>query len=140
MWYNVYNKDSKNFALPVNLRMKLSCDIKAATSITHNLMQHDWTKLMKIDRHSTKGKIDDNVSHLFQPLNSLHTSLPTELVRPNFKLLLSMLVMIDIYSPTWEGVKIALSWTSRSVLSNISHEGIMADISGGFWACRNGKY
>jgi len=35
--------------------MRLYCDNKAAISIAHNLVQHDRTKHVEIDRHFTTG-------------------------------------------------------------------------------------
>ena len=41
--------------------MKLYCDNKSAISIAHNLMQHDWTKHIKVDRHFINGKLDSGL-------------------------------------------------------------------------------
>ena len=37
--------------------MKLYCENKTAISIAHNLVQHDRTKHVKIDRHFIKEKL-----------------------------------------------------------------------------------
>jgi ATP sulfurylase len=37
--------------------MRLYCDNKAAISIAHNLVQHDRTKHVEIDRHFIKEKL-----------------------------------------------------------------------------------
>ena len=42
--------------------MKLYCDNKAATSITHNPVYHDRTKYVGIDRHFIKEKIKDGMA------------------------------------------------------------------------------
>ena len=38
--------------------MKLFCDNKVAINISHNLVQYDTTKHVKIDRHFIKEKIE----------------------------------------------------------------------------------
>ena len=40
--------------MPVNMPMKFYCDNKAAISIAQNLVQHDCTKHVEIDRHFIK--------------------------------------------------------------------------------------
>ena len=39
--------------------MKLFCYNKAAISIANNLVQHDITKHVEIDRHFIKGRLDN---------------------------------------------------------------------------------
>jgi len=41
--------------------MRLYCDNKAAISIAHNLVQHDRTKNVEIDRHFIKEKLREGV-------------------------------------------------------------------------------
>ena len=41
--------------------MRLYCDNKAVISITHNLVQHDKTKHVEIDRYFIKEKIDSGL-------------------------------------------------------------------------------
>lgn len=41
--------------------MKLFCDSKAAINICHNPIHHDCTKHVKIDRHSIKEKIENDI-------------------------------------------------------------------------------
>ena len=45
----------------VNMTMKLYCDNKVSISIAQNLVQHDCTKHVEIDRHFIKEKIDSGV-------------------------------------------------------------------------------
>ena len=42
----------------------LSCDNKSAISIAHNLVQHDRTKHIEIDRHFIKEKLDAGLIHI----------------------------------------------------------------------------
>jgi hypothetical protein len=42
----------------------LYCDNKAAINIANNLIQHDRTKHVEIDRHFIKEKIDDEMMYL----------------------------------------------------------------------------
>ena len=41
--------------------MKLYCDNKSAISIAHNLVQHDRTKHIEIDRHFIKEKLENGL-------------------------------------------------------------------------------
>ena len=41
--------------------MKLYCDNKSAINIAHNLIQHDRTKHIEVDRHFIKEKLEEGV-------------------------------------------------------------------------------
>jgi adenylosuccinate lyase len=41
--------------------MKLYCDSKAACDIAHNLVQHDRTKHVEVDRHFIKEKLEEKI-------------------------------------------------------------------------------
>ena len=41
--------------------MKLYCDNKSAIDITHNLVQHDRTKHVEVDKHFIKEKLDSGL-------------------------------------------------------------------------------
>ena len=43
----------------LGLELQIHCDNKAAIAITHNLVHHDQTKHVEVDRHFIKEKIDD---------------------------------------------------------------------------------
>jgi len=45
---------------PPQLPSQLKCDNKAAIRISENLVQHDRTKYVEVDRHFIKEKIEDN--------------------------------------------------------------------------------
>ena len=47
-----------------NCPMKLFCDNKAAISIAKNLVHHDRTKYVEIDRHFIKEKLDNGTTTL----------------------------------------------------------------------------
>lgn len=57
--------------------MRLYCDNKSAGSIAHNMIQHDWTKYIEIERCFVKEKLESRlvcipyVSTLGQPVNVL---------------------------------------------------------------------
>ena len=81
--------------------MKLYCDNKAAISIAHNLVQHDRTKHVEIDRHFIKEKIEVgliNLSHVSSS-NQVADILTKGLVGHQFKEFISKLGMKDIYHP-----------------------------------------
>ena len=79
--------------------MKLCCDNKAAISIAHNLVLHDCTKHVEVDKHSIKEKIDNRVVCM--------TYIPTEeqmadvftkgLYKRHFDFLIGKLAMEDIF-------------------------------------------
>ena len=81
--------------------MKLFCDKKLAISIAHNLVQHDRTKHIEIDRHFIKEKLESRLITIayvpsgHQLVDVLTKGLPTE----RFQELTSKLGMIDIHSP-----------------------------------------
>ena len=43
------------------LPMKLYCDNKVAISIAHNLVLHDQTKYVEVDKHFIKEKIEGGI-------------------------------------------------------------------------------
>ena len=49
---------SKRLKVQWSKHMKLNCDNKSAISIAHNLVQHDQTKHVEIDRHFIKEKLE----------------------------------------------------------------------------------
>lgn len=42
-------------------KMKMYCDKKLTINVAHNLVQHDCTKCVEIDRHFIKGKLDNGL-------------------------------------------------------------------------------
>lgn len=80
--------------------MKLWCDSKSAINIANNLVQHDRTKHMEIDRFFIKEKIDDGSMQLSH-VNSgdqIADYLTKGLKECNISC--SKMGMIDIYHPS----------------------------------------
>lgn len=82
--------------------MKLYCDNKSTINITHNPVQHDHTKHVKVDRHFIKEKLkSDLICTLFVPTRSQLTDLLTKgLLGTSFQRLTSKLGMDNVHSPT----------------------------------------
>ena len=82
--------------------MRLYCDNKSAISMTHNLMQYDWMKHIKINIYFLKEKLDNGliciscVSIDLQIANILTKGLSNT----TFQASVSMLRMENIYSST----------------------------------------
>nr|KYP76657.1 Copia protein [Cajanus cajan] len=87
--------------IPINYTMRILCDNKVAISIAKNLVHHDRTKHVEIDRHFIKEKIDhdiisvDHVPSCRQTADILTKALP----RNTYENIRSNLGMIDIYHP-----------------------------------------
>ena len=81
--------------------MKLYCDNKSAINIAHNLVQHDLTKHIKIDRYFIKEKLDSGlictpyVSTGHQLAYGLTKGLCSNMFHKN----ISKRGMEDLYSP-----------------------------------------
>lgn len=85
-------------AWPIEVPMRLYCDNKAAISIAHNLVQHDRTKHVEIDRHFIKEKLEGGIICMpFIPSAQQIADILTKgLFRQNFELLTSKLGMMNI--------------------------------------------
>ncbi|KAL5779663.1 hypothetical protein ACOSQ2_010400 [Xanthoceras sorbifolium] len=77
------------------------CDNQAAIRIAKNLVHHDRTKHVEIDRHFIKEKLDDkSVNLLYTPTHLQIADILTKaLPQPIFEELSSKLGMINIYHP-----------------------------------------
>ncbi|TYK07784.1 Cysteine-rich RLK (receptor-like protein kinase) 8 [Cucumis melo var. makuwa] len=73
-----------------------------AISIANNLVQHDRTKYVEIDRHFIKERLDnESICIPYIPSSQQVTDVLTKgLLRPHFDLGVSKLGLIDIYVPT----------------------------------------
>ena len=82
--------------------MKLHCDNKAAIEIAHNLVQHDRTKHMDINRHFIKEKLDAGiVNFLFVGSQDQLADVLTKVVSNSvFSNSLDKLGMRVIFAPT----------------------------------------
>ncbi|XP_071920664.1 uncharacterized protein [Coffea arabica] len=83
------------------LPMKLYCDNKAAIYIAHNPVLHDRTKHVEVDKHFIKEKIEGGVVCMtYVPTRDQVADLLTKsLPKKQFDLLVSKLVMKDIFKP-----------------------------------------
>ena len=82
--------------------IQLDCDNKAACDISHNLVQHDQTKQVEVDRFFIKEKLDEEIVELPKirsedQLADIVTKAVSSQVFSNF---LGKLGMCDIYAPT----------------------------------------
>jgi len=99
LWMKIILDDLK---LKYEASMGLVCDNKSTISISHNLVQHDRTKHVKIDRHFIKEKLDNGliateyIPSRLQLAYMFIKGLPTK----QFKDLTCKLGMIDIHSLT----------------------------------------
>lgn len=82
--------------------MKMYCDNKATISISHNLVHHDRTKHVEVDRHSMKEKIeDDTICMVYAPTSEHVTDLLTKaLAKKPFEKQVNKLGMFSLYNPT----------------------------------------
>ena len=76
LWLKIILKDLK---IKWDGPMRLYCDNKSTISITHNLVQHDRTKHIEIDRHFIKEKLDSGL--ICTPYVSTHGQLADILTR-----------------------------------------------------------
>ena len=77
------------------------CDNLTAINIAKNLVHHDRTKHVKLDRHFIKEIVEEKLLELvYTPTNLQVADIFTKaLPRVKFKDFISKLGMIDIYSP-----------------------------------------
>ena len=82
--------------------IRLYCDNKAACDIAHNLVQHDRTKLVEVDKLFIKEKLDEKIVELpkIQSEDQLTDILTKVVSSPVFSKFLGKLGMCDIYAPT----------------------------------------
>jgi ATP sulfurylase len=80
----------------------LYCNNKVANSIAHNLVQHDRTKHVEIDRHFIKEKLREGIIYTpyVKPREQLEDMLTKGISSSILHLALSKLDMRDIYTST----------------------------------------
>ena len=62
----------RELRISIEKPMKMFCDKQSAISIAKNLVHHDRTKPMEIDRHFIKEKIEEGINSA-----SIHTNMPS---------------------------------------------------------------
>ncbi|RDX72022.1 Copia protein, partial [Mucuna pruriens] len=77
---------------------ELYCDNKATISIAQNLVQHDRTKHVEIDKHFTKEKIECGVIYLsFVPyIQQIADIFTIGLHKPSFEIFVNKLGMLNL--------------------------------------------
>jgi len=82
--------------------MNLFCDTKVAIDISQNLVQHDRTKHVEVDRHFIKQNLEEKIIRFpFVKSEDQLTDILTKAVSgKNFHDSLDKLVIKDIYKPT----------------------------------------
>ena len=85
-----------------SLPMKLFCDNKAAQDIAHNLVEHDRTKHVEVDRFFIKEKLEGKVIELppIRTEDQMTDILTKAGSSDKFSSFLDKLGMCDIYAPT----------------------------------------
>ena len=88
--------------ITVEFPIKLYCDNKAVISISHNPVQHDKAKHIKMDRHFIKEKIEKGtICMTYIPTREQLADIFTKgLQRSSFEDFIYKLDMINIYDPT----------------------------------------
>ena len=82
--------------------MNLFCDNKAAIDISHNLVQHDRTKHVEVDRNFIKQNLEEKIIRLpfVKSEDQLADILTKAVSTRNFYNSLDKLGIRDIYAPT----------------------------------------
>lgn len=88
--------------LKVQTLMSLYCDNKSTVRIFHNLVQHDWTKHIEVDRHFIREKVLCEL--ICTPFVTTDQHLANVLTKGVTKVrlhdIISKLGMFDMYAPT----------------------------------------
>ena len=85
----------------VKLPLRIYCDNKVAINISHNLVHHNRTKHVEVDRYFIKEKIEDGtICMTYVPTTKQAADVLTKgLPRPLFEKLIDKLGMFNLYSP-----------------------------------------
>lgn len=92
----------EDLKIPYSSPMKVYNDNKAAISIAHNLVLHDRTKHVEVDKHFIKEKIDNGMICMpYAPTTKQIADILTKgLQKKQFDYLTNKLAMEDIFKPT----------------------------------------
>lgn len=84
----------------------LYCDNKATINIAHNLVHHDWTTLVEVDKHLIKETLDlGKVCTPYVSSSKQLANVPTKgLPNTTFHQIIDMLGMQDIFALAYQGV------------------------------------
>ena len=101
--------------------MNLKCDNKVAIEIAQNLVQHDRTKHVEIDRHFIKEKLDEKTIHFpfVQSGDQLADILTKAVSGRVFHDIIDKLGMIDIYAHNLRGSVGMSCWHVLSIMELI---------------------
>lgn len=88
--------------MPLSLPMKLYYDNKSA-SIANNLVLHDRTKHIELDKQFINEKVEDGTMCILVVPSMIQAAhvFTKGLLRQPFEVLVSKLGMTDIFAPTW---------------------------------------
>ena len=91
----------KELGISISGPMNLLCDNKAAIEISKNLVHHDRTKHVGLDRHFIKERVEDGMLKLtYVPTSHQIADILTNALAENsFESLKSKLGLIDIHNP-----------------------------------------
>ena len=86
----------------ISFPLKLYCGNKIVISITYNLVLHDKTKHVEIDKHFVKEKLEEGVicTPFVLTTHQVVDILTKGMLRQPFELQVSKLGMTDIFAPT----------------------------------------
>ena len=92
----------EELCITIELPIKLYCDNKAVISISHNLVQHDKTKHIEVDKHFIKENFEKGIICMtYIPTREQLADIFTkELQKLTFEDFIGKLDMINIYDPT----------------------------------------
>ncbi|RVW77225.1 Copia protein [Vitis vinifera] len=97
LWLKIILEDLK---IKWKMPMRLYCNNKSAINIAHNLVQHDRTKHVEVDKHFTKEKLDNSL--ICTPYVSIRDQLADVLTKglasTPFQEIIIKLRMDNIYS------------------------------------------
>ena len=84
----------------VQTPIRILCDNKAAINISHNLVHHNRTKHVEVDRHFIKEKIDEGtINVMYLPMMKQVADVFTKgIYKPLFERLVDKLGMYNLYN------------------------------------------